>query len=148
MFEIETPFSIKGILLKPELSGRLQVDETLIQTLSAVMGFDGESRRLIRCGLGGSLYTTAPTVQAITNTTGNGGNDDITFSDTPTSEVMILANAGNTGDVWINIGAAAAVDTGWPLDAGDVVILSINNLRDLQMRIITSGDKVIIIRTV
>ena len=148
MFEIEIPFPIRGIPLKPELSGRQQIDEKIIQTLATIMGFDGEARRLITCALSGSLHTISPTVKAITNITGSGANDDITFANTPTSEVIVMANAANSGDVWINIEAAAAVDTGWPLDAGDFVILSLNNLRDLQMRIITSGDKVIILRTV
>lgn len=148
MFEIQTPFTIKGIPLKPELKGSQKVDETLIQTLSALMGFDGESRRLLSCSLAGSLHTLSPTAKGITNITGSGANDDITFSDTPTSELMIMANGSNTGDVWFNIGASADVDTGWPLDAGDNVVISLNNLRDLQMRIIISGDKVIILRTV
>jgi len=148
MFEIQTPFSIKGIPLKPELKGSQKVDETIIQTLAALMAFDGEARRLLTCALGGSLHTISPTAKAITNTTGSGANDDITFDDTPTSEVMIMANAANSGDVWINIGAAAAVDTGWPLDAGEFVIISLNNLQDLQMRIVTDGDKIIILRTV
>lgn len=148
MFEILRSFPMNGIPTKPEMTGRPKVDETIIQTLASIMGWDGESRRLINCAVNGALHTVAPTAKAIINTTGSGANDDITFSDTPTSEVMIMANPNNSGDVWFNIGAAAAVDTGWPLDAGDIVIISINNLRDLQMRIVTSGDKTIIIQTV
>lgn len=148
MREIQIPFPISGIPLKPELSGRQKLDETIIQSLSAIMGFDGQSRRLLTCALNGSLHTIAPPVSAIVNVLGSGASDDITFSSTPTSEVMIQANPGNSGDVWVNIGAAAAVDTGWPLDAGDIISLSINNLKDLQLHIISSGDKVIIIRTV
>lgn len=148
MFEIKIPFPIKGVPLKPELIGSVKLDETAIQTLAALLGWDGESRRLLTCALNGSLHTIAPTVKAIINTTGSGANDDITFSDTPTSEVMIMANPANSGDVWINIGAAAAVDTGWPLDAGDMLIVSVNNLQDLQMRIISDGDKTILIQTV
>lgn len=148
MIEILAPFPMKGIATKPEMAGRLKIEDTIRMTLASLMGWDGESRRLITCALNGALQIVAPTAKVIINTTGSGANDDITFSDTPTSEVMIMANPANTGDVWINIGAAAAVDTGWPLDAGDMVILSINNLKDLQMRIVVSGDKTIIIQTV
>ena len=148
MFEIQMPFTIKGIPLKPELSGRQKLDETIIQSLSAMMGFDGQSRRLLTCGLNGSLHVISPTASAIVNILGVGANDDVTFDSTPVSEVMILANPANTGDVWVNIGAAAAIDTGWPLAGGDLIDLSVNNLKDLQLRIIADGDKVILIRTV
>ena len=138
MFEIQTPFTIKGIPLKPELKGSQKVDETIIQTLSAIMGFDGEARRLLSCSLGGSLHSIAPTAAAFINTVSTGANED----------VMIMANKNNTGDVWVNIDAAAAVDTGWLLDAGDNIQLSINDMRRLNLFIVTSGDKAITLRTV
>jgi len=148
MFEIDRPFPVVGLPFKPEMTGRPKVDEKLIMTIATLMGWDGEARRLLNCGVGGSLQTIAPIAKAVVNVTGSGANDDITFSDEVTSEVMIMARAGNTGDVWINIGAAAAVDTGWPLDAGEIVIFSLNNMQELQARIVTDGDKLIIIKTV
>ncbi|KKN14574.1 hypothetical protein LCGC14_0994800 [marine sediment metagenome] len=148
MFEIQTPFTIKGIPLKPELKGSQKVDETIIQTLSAIMGFDGEARRLLSCSLGGSLHSIAPTAAAFINTVSTGANEDVTFTAQATSEVMIMANKNNTGDVWVNIDAAAAVDTGWLLDAGDNIQLSINDMRRLNLFIVTSGDKAITLRTV
>jgi len=148
MFEIQRPFPIKGLPFKPELTGRPKVDEKLIMTIATLMGWNGESRQLLNCGVGGALQTIAPIAKAIVNVTGSGANDDITFADEPTSEVMIMANKSNGGDVWFNIGASAAVDTGWPLAAGDVVIVSINNMLELQARIITDGDKLIVIKTV
>jgi len=148
MFEIDRPFPIKGLPFKPEMTGRPKVDENLIMTIATLMGWDGESRRLLNCGVGGALQTISPIAKAIVNVLGSGANDDITFADEVTSEVMIMANAANSGDVWVNIGAAAAVDTGWPLDAGEIVIVSVNNMQELQARIITDGDKLIIIKTV
>lgn len=148
MFEIDRPFPIVGIPFKPEFSGRQKVDEKLMMTLATLMGWDGEARRLLNCGVGGALQTIAPIAKAIVNVTGSGGNDDITFSDEVTGEIMIMANSSNAGDIWVNIGASAAVDTGWPLDAGDNVIFSLNNMQELQARIVTSGDKLIIIKTV
>ena len=148
MFEIDRPFPIKGLPFKPEMTGRPKVDEKLIMTLATLLGWDGESRRLLNCGVGGALQTIAPIAKGIVNVLGSGANDDITFADEVTSEVMLLANAANGGDIWINIGASAAVDTGWPLDAGDIVIMSVNNMQELQARIIADGDKLIILKTV
>lgn len=148
MFEIQIPFKIKGVPFKPEQTGRVKVDETMIQTLAALCGWDGEARRLLTCALGGALHTTTPPACCITNKTTTGANEHITFGDTPTTEVMVMAHPTNTGDVWVNIGVAAGVDVGWYLDAGDYVQLSINNLTELRLFVVTSGDKVAILRTV
>lgn len=148
MFEIQIPFPIDGIPLKPEMTGRVQIDEKLIQTLAALTGWNGEARRLLTCAVNGALHTLSPTVDAIINSVSTGANENITFTDTPTSEVMILANPNNTGNVWVNIGAAGAVDTGWILTPGDTLKFSINNMLELNLFVVTSGDKVITVRTV
>ncbi|GAJ09764.1 unnamed protein product, partial [marine sediment metagenome] len=77
-----------------------------------------------------------------------GEEHNISFGDTPTTEVMIMAHPANTGDVWVNLDAAAAVDTGWYLDAGDYVQWSMGNLSRLRLNTTIIGDKVIILRTV
>ncbi len=146
MFEIEIPFPLKGIPVKPELRGRQKVDETLIQSLSALMGFDGEARRLLTCALAGSLHTVSPPVTSITNHISSQPVEDITFGDIPVTEVMIRACPTNVGDVWVNVGAAAGVDTGWQLGAGDHIKLSLNNLSELNLHVITFADMVIIVR--
>ena len=148
MFEIQTPFTIKGIPLKPELKGSQKVDETIIQTLAALMGFDGEARRLLTCAINGALHTVTPPLAGITNVESTGANEDVTFSDQATTEIIVLANRNNTGDVWVMVDGAAAVDTGWLLAPGDHVQFSINDMQRLNLHIITSGDKVIILRTV
>ncbi len=148
MFEIEIPFPIKGIPLKPELFGRQKVDEKILQTLSALMGFDGEARRLISCSISGSLHSVTPPLAGITNVASTGANEDVTFTDQATTEIIVLANRNNTGDVWVNVDAAAGVDIGMVLDAGGSVKFCINNMQRLNLFIVTSGNKVIILRTV
>ena len=148
MSEIQIPFPLKGIPLKPEMTDRVKIDETMIQSLAALCGWDGEARRLITAALNGALHVTTPPVCSIINQVTTGATEDITLTDTPTPQVMVMSNKNNSGDVWVNIGAAAAVDTGWLLDAGDYIQFSINNLSELRLHVVTSGDKVIILRTV
>jgi len=148
MPELQLPFPLKDLPLKPELTGRIKVDDVIIQTLSAIMGYDGEARRLLTCALGGVLQTTSPPVYSVVNKVTTGAGENITFGDTPTTEIIIYANPNNTGDVWCNLSAAAAADTGWLLQAGDSLQISLNNLKDLRLHVVTSGDKVIILRTV
>ncbi len=146
--EIQIPFKIKGIPVKPELTGYLKLDENVLQTIAAMCAWDGEARRLLACSLSGALNTISPQVKGIKNVASTGGNEVITFTDEPTSEVIVLANSANTGDVWVDIDGVPAVDTGYPLDAGDWIKLSINNMQSLQLFVVTSGDKIIIIHTV
>jgi len=148
MPEMQIPFPLKGIPLKPEMTGRVKVDEVVLQTIAALCGWNGEARRLITCALNGSLHTTTPVVKAVLNKVTAGVEHNITFSSTPTTEVMILANPNNAGDVWVNLNAAALVDTGWLLDAGDYLNISINNLSTLRLYTVNIGDKVSIIYTV
>jgi len=148
MYKVQLPFPIKGIPMKPELTGQQTVDDKIIQTLASVLGWDGESRRLIRCAINGALHTTTPPLAGITNVASTGGNEDVTFSEQATTEIIVMANKNNSGDVWVNVAAAAAVDTGWLLAPGDHVQFSINNMQQLNLFIVTSGDKVIILRTV
>ncbi len=148
MFEIQVPFPLSGIPLKPEMTGRIKIDETMIQTLAALCGWNGEARRLLTCEVNGALHVTTPPAKGIVNSASTGENENITFTDTPTTEVMIMANPNNTGDVWVNIGTAGAVDTGWPLSPGDTVNLAINNMTELNLFVVTSGDKTITVRSV
>ena len=148
MFEIRRPFPLKGMELKPEPSGVFKLEQNILQTLSALLAWDGEARRLLACSLSGSLNTISPQVKGIKNEASTGGNEVISFSDEPTSEVIVLANPSNGGDIWVDIDATPAVDGGYPLDAGDWLRLSINNLLSLKLFVVTSGDKAIIIHTV
>lgn len=147
MAELEIPFPLKGLPLKPEIKGRLKIDDVLLQTLSAMMAYDGEGRRLLKCALSGSLRTTSPVACCIDNKVTSGEEHNITFGSTPTTEVLVIANPDNGQRVWLNIGAAAGVDIGWPLDAGDFLNISLNNLQDLRLYTASIGDKVIVLRT-
>jgi len=146
MLKIQIPFGLNGLALKPEIKGQQEVDEKLIQTLATLFGFDGAGRRLLTCSLSGSLHTVSPPVCCIVNKVSTGAAEDMTFGDIPVTEIMIRANPLNTGNVWVNVGASAAVDTGWPLVPGEVILFSVNNMRDVRLHVVTSGDKVIIVR--
>lgn len=148
MFDILRPFRLKDIPLKPEMTGRLKLDETILQTLAALMAYDGEARKLLRCTLAGDLFMASPPVCCIVNKQTSGEEKNITFGDLPTTEIMIMADAGNSGEVWVNVDNDAGDNTGWFLDAGDYIQFSIENMSRLRLHTTTIGDRVIILRTV
>ncbi len=148
MGKIIVYYPLTGLRIDPDLFEHLEIDEKAIQTLASLFGWDGQARRMITCSRGGAIHTVTPVASEIINKVSTGQNENVTFTDQVTSEVMIMANKNNSGDVWVNIGSAGSVDNGWLLDAGDHVQFSIGNMLDLNVFIVTSGDKVIIIRTV
>lgn len=148
MQDLQISFPLKDLPLKPEITGRVKVDEILTQTLSALMGYDGEGRRLLKCALSGSLRITSPIIKGVANKVTSGEEHHIIFSDVPTTEVLITANPDNSARVWANLDIAAGVDIGWPLDAGDILNISINNLESLRLYTASIGDKVIVVWTV
>ena len=148
MFEIEIPFPIKGIPLKPELRGRQKVDEKLIQTLAAIMGFDGEARRLLSCALNGSLHTVSPAVKAIDKVIATGDAETVSFADISTTEILVKSRLWNTSHVVVNVNAAATAAIGFRLYSGEWLKVSINNMSQLSLYFPKSGAVVDIVRTV
>ena len=147
MPDIQIPFPITGLPLKPEMTGRVKVDEVLIQTLAALCGWDGEGRHLVRCSPNGILRVGSANAVGIYNFVSNMGGYTAIGADCPTSEAMIRAFPDNTGKSFINIGVAAALNTGYPLFTGEWVRLSVNNLNRLQLYIEKTSDRIAIIYT-
>jgi len=147
MFEILKSLTFDDLPTKPEISGRPKLSEDLQQTLALLSGWDGATRRLVGVSSTGVLYTASSRVKGIINIGGGGAGYNWQGSDIQTSEVLVKANPNNTGEVWVNVSAVSGVDTGYPLDAGDYVVFSINNLHSLHVHIVTAAEKAIVIYT-
>lgn len=147
MFEILKSLTFDDLPTKPELKGRPKLSEDLQQTVALLTGWDGATRRLIGVSPSGVIYTASPKVKGITNILADQVSYNWQGGDISTSEVLVKANPNNAGEVWVNVGAAGAVDTGYPLDAGDSVVFSINNLLSLHIHIVADTEKAIVIYT-
>ena len=147
MREILKPLTFDDLLTKPPLAGRPRMSEELQQTVALLVGWDNTTRRLVRVSPTGVLYVTSPRVKGITNVLANQASYTWQGEDIPISEVLVRSHPDNSGRVWINVGAAAAVDTGYPLDAGEWVNFAINNLHTLHLFIALNTEKAIIIYT-
>jgi len=132
---------------RPPLTGRPRISDDIQQTVALLSGWDGATRRLLGVSPSGVLYTASPRVKGITNVLANTPTYNWQGSDEQVSEVLVRANPKNVGDVWVNVGAAAAVDTGYLLESGEWVSFSINNLHSLHIHIVSTGEKAIVIYT-
>ena len=147
MFEITKPFTFDDLPTKPEISGKPKLSEDIQQTIALLSGWDGVTRRLIRCSPTGVIRIGSARAIGVSNIIADDPAYTITLPNISTSEVMIRACPDNVGRVFLNIGIAAAIDVGYPLFTGEWVTLSVNNLNVLQLYIETYMDMVAIIYT-
>ncbi|GAI75627.1 unnamed protein product [marine sediment metagenome] len=147
MPEIINPLTFDDLPVKPPLVGRPLISEDLQQTVALLVGWDKATRRLVSVSPSGVLHIAQSPVKGIINAlaasngfTGQGDNIS-------TSEVLIKAKPTNTGTIWINISAAAANNVGYPLDAGEYVVFSVNNLHSVNYYFTTKDDWGIVVYT-
>jgi hypothetical protein len=147
MVEILIPFKIEGLLLKPEMAGRFRISEEIQQTLASLIGYDGVSRRLLKCSQGGILQVASPRIKDIFHVTAVGDNYTYQSGDIPATEVMIMGHPDNDNLVWVKNDEVATTNNGWPLAKKEVLAVSVENLNNLHLLIASDGEKAIIAYT-
>ena len=147
MAELLKALTFDDLPTRPPLSGRLKISDDLQQTIALLSGWDGATRRIIRVSPSGVIRTGSARAVGLYNIVADEDAYEITYDDCPTSEVLLRAFPDNTGRVFVNIGTAAALNTGYPLFTGEWVNLSVNNLNSLQLYIEKDTDKVAAIYT-
>lgn len=148
MKDILKSLTFDDLPTKPPISGRLKMSDDLQQTIALLSGWDGATRRLCRVTPTGVLYFASPPVQGISNIL----SDETTYNwqggNIKTSEVIVRADKTNNDDVWVNVGAVAVANTGYPLDGGEWVNFSITNLNMLHIHIVATAERAIVIYTI
>ena len=144
---ITKPLPFEDLETKPPLSGIIKLSDDMQQVLSLLSGYDGTERRLLTCTPTGTLSVASARVKGIANVLADQASYTWQGTDIKISEVLIKAHPDNNSRVWVNVDTAAAANTGYPLEAGDYVKFTINNLRNLHLFIAANTEKVIIIYT-
>jgi len=147
MPEVLIPLTFEDLPTKPPLIGRPRISEDLQQTVALLVGWDNTTRRLVSVSPTGVLYVTSARVKGIANVLFASPSYAWQGEIVSVSEVLIRAHPDNTGRVWANVGAVAAADTGYPLDAGEWVKWSINNLHTLYLLGSATATKAIVVYT-
>lgn len=145
MPEILIPLTFDDLPVRPPLIGRPKISEDIQQTAALLVGWDKITRRLIKCSPSGILFVAEPPVKGILNVQGSVDGNPYQSGFIPTTEVLVRSKPANAGSIWVNVGAVAAADTGYPLLEGEYVRLALNNLHSLSVFFATPADKAIII---
>jgi len=147
MAEIIIPFPFSDLPIKPELTGRVRVSDTITQTLATLLSWDGEARRMIRASRSGSLHAVSPQFAGINRQTSVGGNETFVFPDIPTTEVIIRGHPTNGEAIWVHCSEAPSATNGYPVGATESLQISIDNLNKLRIFVVTTGNKCIVLYT-
>jgi len=147
MREILKTLTFDDLPTKPPVTGRPKVSDDLQQTIALLSGWDGATRRLIRCSPKGVVCVRSAIAMGIYNIVADTDGFTINCPDCPTSEIMIRAFPDNTGRVFVNVGAVAALNVGYPLFTGEWVSISVDNISSVFLYIEKDTDKVAAIYT-
>jgi hypothetical protein len=140
----QLPMASGRLGIRPPLSSQIPVAEQFVQTLAQLIGhFNGE-RVVLKASPGGILYNASPALTDVFHWTATAPNDTKQGSNIIATEVVCIAHPDNTGKVWVRTKKAATADNAIPLDAGDIIGFSVENLQDLHALIVVNGEKLIV----
>ena len=144
MTRIGVPLKVPELLLQPEQEGGIELSDDMQQVLSLLTAFSENRRIVVKASPVGALRTTSARIIDIKHFTADGDNDTQQGLDVPCSEVMCMGHPDNEDKVWVRSLSTATTSNAWPLGAGEVVNLSVDNFRDLQMLIVADTEKLIV----
>jgi len=144
MGNINKPMDIPELNIEPPISGKLRLSEDMQQTLALLTGYSDNKRVVLRASESGILYVAEPRIADIVHYTGVGANDTQTGGDIPCTEAIVTGHPDNTGKIWVRPDKTATVNNAWPLEAGDVVTFTLDNLKQLNMLFVVASEKVIV----
>lgn len=147
MSDITKSMDVAELNIQPPIEGKVRLSDDMQQTLALLTAMGADKRRPLRCSESGVLNTSEPRIKDVEHYTGSGANDEQTGTDTPCTECMVMGHPDNTDIVWVRPNPTATVNNAWPLAAWDVVKFTLDNIKQLNMLIVISGEKVIVSHT-
>jgi len=148
MSKIRIGMGVNELNLKPEIAGSVQLSEDMQQTLAFLVAMGVTGRQVLKCSEGGILYTGSARVKDTWNFASTGADEDKVGDNIACTECQVIAHPDNTNRLWVKPYGVASVDDGVPLDAGDSFGFTINNLNQLNINFVASGDKSIVVYSI
>lgn len=120
------------------------VSDDIRQTLATILGYFDNSRVRLHASPSGVLYHASPRLADIVHYTAIAPNEAKQGDDISCTEIVCMAHPDNAGRIWVRTMKAAAANNAIPLDKGDVFGFTVDNLNQLYVLTITSGDTLIV----
>ena len=140
----QLPMGSERLGIRPPLPSQIPVAEQLVQTLAQLLGYHNGERVVLKASPSGILYNASPALTDVFHWTAAAPNEAKHGLNIVATEVLCIAHPDNTGKVWVRTKKAATVDNAIPLDAGDMIGFSVENLQDLHALMVVNGEKLIV----
>lgn len=144
MAKLELPLGAKGLPLSPSLSSLSPVEDRLVQTLALLLGYASGERVPLRASPSGILFTASPRLTDVVHYTAAAPNAAKQGAEIVCTEILCMAHPENTGRIWVRTRQAATANNAFPLDKGDIMGFSVENLSELRALIVANGDTLIV----
>jgi len=144
MAKVTLPIASDQIGLRPPLPSQIPVSDELRQTLALLLGYHQGDRIPLACSPSGILYTASPRLVDVFHWTAAAPNTSKQGDNIACTEVLCTAHPDNTGRIWVRTRSTAAANNAFPLDKGDPIGFSIENLSELFALIVANGDTLIV----
>ena len=147
MPDINNPMNIADLDVQPPITGKVRLSDDMQQTLALLCGYAESARHLLKVTTSGVLNTCSARISDIVHKTAAGSPVNMAGDDIPCTEILCMGHPSNTGIVWVRPDAAATVNNAWPLAASESIILTIENMKQLNFLMAVGGEKLIIAYT-
>ncbi len=144
MAKMTMPLASDQVGLRPSLSSQIPVSDELRQAIAMLFGFSQGERVALNATPSGILYTTSPRLVDVFHWTAAAPNTAKQGDNIACSELLCMAHPDNTGRIWVRTKTAAAANNAFPLDKGDIIGFSVENLSELRALIVANGDTLIV----
>lgn len=137
----------KILRLQPPIEKAVRLSEDMQQTFALLSAFGIDERKVLRASESGVLNVTDPRIKDIVHFTGSGANDTQAGDDIECTQCIVMGHPDNGGKIWVRPNLTATASNAWPLDAGDVMGFTLDNLKQLNMLFVVDGEKAIVAYT-
>ena len=144
MAKLGLPIADKSLVIHPPLPPNIPLADEVRQTLALILGYSNSDRVPLRASPSGILFVASPRLVDVFHWTSSAPTQDKQGSNIPCSEVICVAHPDNTGRIWVRTKVAATSNNAFPLNAGDVIGFTVENLSELWVLIETTGEKAIV----
>jgi len=140
----QLPMGSEVLGIKPPLPSQIPVAEQLVQTLAQLLGHNAGNRVVLKASPSGVLYTASARLTDIVHLTSSAPNQQKQGDNIAATEIICQAHPDNAGRIWVRTRKDAATNNAFPLDKGDVIGFSVENLSELHALIVSNGDTLIV----
>lgn len=144
MARITKSMQSESLGLRTPNPSNVTVSDDIRQTLAQILGYFDSQRVPLKASPSGVLATASARLADVVQYTAAAPNAAKQGAEILCTELLCMAHPDNTGRIWVRTMSTAAANNAFPLDKGDIIGFSVDNLNQLYALIVANGDTLIV----